>query len=233
LNVLAHFYNENQKWNAGTLQAVATIKLDWTPNIAIQNFKYEYPEAIQPYPWQQDKTMGADWYWIRNATARDPPVRQVLHMLLDTVSKNGNLLLNVPLTPEGELEPETVNFLSEMGRCLEIIGEAVFATRCWEIADEGDALRFTRNKENTIRYITSLAWPEEELWVKILNSSHIELNSLKSVLLVGAGKLAYNQNAEALTIKVPAQAPYDSPAYPFKLEFAGPIPSLKSVDLSK
>jgi len=233
LNVLAHFYNENQKWNAGKLQAVATIKLDWTPNIAIQNFEYEYPETVQPYHWQQDKTMGADWYWIRNATARYHPVRQVLHMLIDTVSKNGNLLLNVPLMPEGELEPETVNFLTEMGRCLEIIGEAVFATRCWKIAAEGEAVRFTRNKENTILYITSLAWPEKELRIKILGSLHIELNSLKRVSLVGAGKLDYNQNAEALTIKVPSQVPYDSPAYPFKLEFAGPIPSLKSIDLSK
>jgi hypothetical protein len=51
LNVLAHFYNENQKWNNGPLQAVATIKLDWTPNVAVQNYEFGYPDTVQHYPW--------------------------------------------------------------------------------------------------------------------------------------------------------------------------------------
>jgi alpha-L-fucosidase len=42
LNVLDHFYNENQQWNHGKLQAVATIKLDWTPNVAINNYEFGY-----------------------------------------------------------------------------------------------------------------------------------------------------------------------------------------------
>jgi alpha-L-fucosidase len=124
--------------------------LDWTPNVAINNYEYGHPDPVQHYPWQSDKTMGADWYWIRNATAKYMSARQALHILIDTVSKNGNLLSNVPLTPEGELEPETVAMLTEMDRCLDLTGEAVFSTHGWETASEGDSIRFTRNKENTV-----------------------------------------------------------------------------------
>ena len=180
LNVLAHFYNENQKWNGGKLQAVATIKLDWTPNVAINNYEFGYPETVQHYPWQSDKTMGADWYWIRNATARYMSAGHAIHMLIDTVSKGGNLLLNVPLTPEGELEPETIAMLTEMGRCLDIIGEAVFSTRCWVVATEGDGIRFTRNKENTVLYVTNLGWSNDELRVRTLGSSRIDLKTLRA-----------------------------------------------------
>ncbi len=227
LNVLAHFYNENQKWNDGKLQAVATIKLDWTPNVAINNYEFGYPGTVQHYQWQSDKTMGADWYWIRNATARYMTARHAIHLLIDTVSKNGNLLLNVPLTPEGELEPETVAMLTEMGHCLDLIGEAVFATRGWETASEGDRLRFTRNKENTALYAIHLGWANEELRISTLGSSRISLKNLESVTMVGApGKLTYTQEAGELRIKVPARTPYESPAYAFKLTFSGQIPAL-------
>jgi len=226
LNVLAHFYNENQKWNDGKLQAVATIKLDWTPNVAVSNYEFGYPETVQHYAWQSDKTMGADWYWIRNATARYMSAQHAIHMLIDTVSKNGNLLLNVPLTPDGELEPETIAMLTAMGRCLDIMGEAVFSTRCWVTATEGDGIRFTRNKENTVLYVTNLGWSNDELRIKILGSSRIDLKTLTSVTLLGAaGKLTYSQTAEGLSIKVP-KAPFDSPAYAFKLTFTGQIPTL-------
>jgi hypothetical protein len=228
LNVLAHFYNENQKWNDGKLLAVATIKLDWTPNVAVQNYEYGYPDTVQHYPWQSDKTMGADWYWIRNAASRYMSAQHAIHMLIDIVSKGGNLLLNVPLTPEGELEPETVAMLTEMGRCLNIIGEAVFSTRCWMVANDGDGgIRFTRNKGNTVLYVTSLGWPNDELRIKTLGSSRFDLKNLESVTLMGApGKLTYNQKADELSIKTGPKAPFDSPAYAFRLTFKGQIPML-------
>ena len=143
---------------------MATIKLDWTPNVAINNYEFGYPATVQHYAWQSDKTMGADWYWIRNATARYMPAPAAIHMLIDTVSKNGNLLLNVPLTPDGELEPETISMLTEMGKCLDIIGEAVFSTRCWVVADDGGGgIRFTRNKANSTLYVLNLGWSNDVL----------------------------------------------------------------------
>ena len=228
LNVLAHFYNSNQQWNNGKLQAVATIKLDWVPNVAIQNYEFGYPESVQHYPWQSDKTMGADWYWIRNATDRYMSSGNAIRMLVDTVSKGGNLLLNVPLTPEGELESTTLTFLTEMGKCLDIIGESIFATRCWMTATDGDGgIRFTRSKDNTVLYVINLGWSNDQVGVRALGSSRIDLTTLTGVSLLGSSeKLTYSQDAGGLTIKV-GKAPFESPAYAFKLTFSGQIPKLK------
>ncbi|MEI7900753.1 MAG: alpha-L-fucosidase, partial [bacterium] len=228
LNVLAHFYNANQQWNNGKLQAVATIKLDWVPNVAIQNYEFGYPESVQHYPWQSDKTMGADWYWIRNATDRYMSAGNAIRMFVDTVSKGGNLLLNVPLTPEGELEPTTLTFLTEMGKCLDIIGESIFATRCWMTATDGDGgIRFTRSKNNTVLYVINLGWSNDQVTVRTLGSSRIDLTTLTGVTLLGSSeKLTYSQDAGGLAIKV-GKAPFESPAYAFKLTFSGQIPRLK------
>jgi alpha-L-fucosidase len=134
--------------------------------------------------------MGADWYWIRNAASRYMSAQSAIHMLIDAVSKDGNLLLNVPLTPDGELEPETISMLTEMGKCLDIIGEAVFSTRCWMVADDGDGgIRFTRSKDNTVLYVTNLGWSNDLLRVRTLGSSRIDLKTLTSVSLLGSSVL--------------------------------------------
>jgi len=116
-----------------------------------------------------------------------------------------------------------------MGRCLDIIGEAVFSTRCWVVADDGPGgIRFTRNRENTVLYATHLGWSSDELRIRTLSSLRIDLNGLESVSLVGSpGNLPHGQTSEGLTIAVPPKAPYDCCAYPFKLTFSGQVPGLK------
>jgi hypothetical protein len=130
-------------------------------------------------------------------------------------------------TPEGELEPETIAMLTEMGKCLDIIGEAVFSTRCWMVADDGDGgISFTRSKDNTVLYVTNLGWSNDALRVRTLGSSRIDLKTLTGVSLLGApDTLTYTQDAEGLTIKV-LKAPFNSPEYAFKLTFSGQIPTL-------
>jgi len=242
LNILAHFYNENQKWNNGKLEAVATIKLDWEPNIAILDYEFEYPDDIQPYPWQTDKTVGNSWFWERNDTHNYKNAIQIVHTLIDVVSKNGNLLFNVPLTPDGEIEQEAVIRLIEVGRCLNFIGEAIYSTRPWVVFAEGlksindigsltpQDIRFTRNKKNSILYAIVMGWPGDGTTIKIktLNSTCFDLHELKSISLVGSDdKLTFNQNAEALQITLPARRPYESCAYAIKLVFSKQIPKLK------
>jgi alpha-L-fucosidase len=229
LNILAHLYNESQRWHDGQLEAVAAIKLDWTPNVALLNYEYGFPATVQHYPWQTDKSMGACWYWLRDATSRYKSADWAIGTLLDAVSRNGNLLLNIPLTPEGELEPETAAMLTEMGECLDVIGEAVFGTRPWVVADDGPGsrIRFTRNKQNTVLYVSMLGWPGEELKIRALGSSRIGLENLQGITMLGAaGKLPYEQRADGLRIKLPPK-PFDSLAYALKLTFNGPIPMLK------
>ena len=239
-NIVAHLYNESQKWHGGKLEAVVNFK-GGSP-IGAKNYEYEYPDEVTPKPWQTDKTMSPEWYWLRDRTKDYKKGFEIVHTLIDVVSKNGNLLLNVPLTPDGELEDATMTMLKDMGHDFDLIGEAIFSTRPWKVFGEGQTrfrgisggkpndIRFTRNKANTVLYATTLGWPGDGAVVRIktLNSNRIDLKSLQSMSLLGTSdKLTYHQDAGALAITMPAKAPYECSAYPIKLTFAGQIPDLK------
>ncbi len=243
--IVAHLYNESQKWHDGRLEAVVNFKGGNAEckGIGADNFEFEYASTIRPYPWQTDKTMSPEWYWLRNRTKYYRKGPEIVHTLIDVVSKNGNLLLNVPLTGDGELEDETIAMLNKMGHDFDLIGEAIFATRPWEAFGEGPKgfnsidhgsaadIRFTRNKANTVLYATALGWPGDGAVVRIktLARPHIDLATLRSVSLVGASdELAYVQKDDALKITLPARAPYECSAYAICLTFTAKIPKLKA-----
>ncbi|MCF7674737.1 MAG: alpha-L-fucosidase [Akkermansiaceae bacterium] len=238
--IVSHLYNQSMALHGGKLQAVANFK-GGCP-IGAENFEFEFPATLQKNVWQTDKTMGAEWYWLRDRHKDYKKGREIVHTLIDVVSKNGNLLLNVPLTGDGELEEEVITMLKVMAHDFDRIGEAIFATRPWEAFGEGQQnfngissasaadLRFTRNKTNTVLYVTPLGWPGDGavLTVKTLGKNRIDLKSLESVSLLGTtARLKFSQDAEALRVTLPAKPPYECNAYPLKLTFPGKIPKLK------
>ncbi|XEV07287.1 hypothetical protein FSHL1_012574 [Fusarium sambucinum] len=172
----------------------------------------------------------------------------MVHSLLDRVSKNGNMLLNISPMASGVLPEEQIKVLNDIGDFLSRYGEAVYDTRAWDIYGEGpnqveggsftaplqgnsSDVRFTRNKEDDILYVTVLGWPEDNLVsVKNLGSNAlVDLKTLKSVQLLGdkAGdyiKISeWEQSKDALDITLPSQ-PAESLAYVLKLTFDGGIP---------
>jgi len=96
--------------------------------------------GIRPYPWQTDTSIG-DWYYNKNWKYRGAD--WVIHMLVDIVSKNGNLLINVVQRPDGSLDPEPEQILAEMAKWIAINGEAIYETRPWLIHGETSATRPT------------------------------------------------------------------------------------------
>ena len=239
-NIVAHLYNQSLKLHGGKLQAVANFK-GGCP-IGAENFEFEFPATLQKNFWQTDKTMGAEWYWLRNRNRDYKTGHEIVHTLIDVVSKNGNLLLNVPLDGDGELDEEVITMLKVMAHDFDLIGEAIFSTRTWEAFGEGSNnlngigaltpldIRFTRNKANTTLYATVMGWPGDGATVRImtLNEYRFSMKGLQSVSLVSApGKLSYRQDTDSLQITLPPKAPYECNAYPIKLTFSGPIPRLK------
>jgi alpha-L-fucosidase len=237
--IVSHLYNQSLRLNEGKLQAVANFK-GGCP-IGAENFEFEFPATLQKNFWQTDKTMGAEWYWLRNRNKDYKKGFEIVHTLIDVVSKNGNLLLNVPLTGDGELEEEVITMLKVMEHDFSLIGEAIFGTRTWEAFGEGHKnfnnidhgsgsdIRFTRNKANNVLYVTTLGWPGDGAVVNIktLGKARIDLKSLQGVSLLGtADKLKFSQDAESLQITLPSKAPYECNAYPIKLAFSGYIPTL-------
>ena len=239
--VVSHLYNQSLKEHGGKLQAVANFK-GGCP-IGAENFEFEFPATLQQNFWQTDKTMGAEWYWLRDRRDAYRKGFEIVHTLIDVVSKNGNLLLNVPLTGDGELEEEVITMLKDMGHDFDLIGEAIFDTRTWDAFGEGEKnfntissgsakdIRFTRNKANKVLYVTTLGWPGDGAVVNIktLNKHRIDLKSLHGMTLLGSTeKLTFSQDADSLQIKLPAKAPYPCSAYPIKLTFSGTIPKLNA-----
>ena len=93
---------------------------------------------IDPRPWQTDTCIG-DWHYKLGATYKSP--KKVIDMLVDIVSKNGNLLLNIPLPASGEPDAEELRILEAITQWTSINGEAIFSTRPWKIHGEGPSTK--------------------------------------------------------------------------------------------
>jgi alpha-L-fucosidase len=136
--ILAHLYNRSIE-RYGSLQAVQTIKgyADhgiFREGIAVEDIERGRMEGKSDLYWQTDDSMGP-WFYAKDQQYR--PVVDIVHELVDIVSKNGNLLLNVPLFPDGTLDQAGVDFLLQLGAWFDLYGEAIYGTRPYSIYGEG------------------------------------------------------------------------------------------------
>jgi alpha-L-fucosidase len=120
--------------------------------------------------------------------------------LIDIVSKNGNLLLNIPLRPDGTLDPREIRILKQISKWMKINGEAIYETRPWKIALEND-YRFT--KKERILYLTKLNRSIGRIIIKSLSKKELG-NKIDHIIELESGKIVqFDQSETKLTIKVP------------------------------
>ena len=93
---------------------------------------------IDPIPWQTDTCIG-DWHYKLGAKYKSP--KKVIDMLVDIVSKNGNLLLNIPLPATGVPDAEELKILEGITAWTSTNGEAIYATRPWKVYGEGPSTK--------------------------------------------------------------------------------------------
>lgn len=138
LKLVSHLYNLKAK--DGKTQAVYTQKDTRAEyEIGVLDVERSGLGSISSRPWQTDTCLG-DWFY--DVKARYKSARQVIDMLVHCVSKNGNLMLSVPLKPSGVLDDECKLILEQIGKWLEKNGEAIYESRPWKRFGEGDTLRF-------------------------------------------------------------------------------------------
>ena len=172
LSMIAHLYNQDAARHGGKAEVVYNCKQK-SEGRWIEDLERGIMPKIDPYPWQTDTSIG-DWYYNRNWKFR--PVSWVIHMLVDNVSKNGNLLLNVVQRPDGSLDPEVEQMLEQLAAWNAIHGEAIFGTRPWLVYGEGavkvkggnfkedfkyDAREIRFTTKGATLYAIALGWPED------------------------------------------------------------------------
>lgn len=228
--LIAHFYNADIA-RRGRLNAVYTCKEpnkgdgEFIAGSYVQDMERGVLSGINPLPWQTDTSIG-DWFYNKNWKARDTGRMYrspdwVVKTLVDVVSKNGNLLLNVVQRPDGSLDPEVETLLAEVGAWLKINGEAIYGTRPWLTYGEGVTkaaggrmkedfaftardIRFT-TKGNAL-YAIALGWPADgKITIKSLaQPAGTKFNQVKRVELLGhRGNVAFAQDATGLVVTVP------------------------------
>ncbi|MHC4389489.1 MAG: alpha-L-fucosidase, partial [Planctomycetota bacterium] len=129
----------------------------------------------------------------------------IIDELVDIVSKNGNMLLNVPPKADGTLDAETEGILVDIGKWFEVNGEAIYGTRPWLEYGEGN-LRFTR--KGPVLYVIALEWPDTNI-LTVPSSALGEKAGLASeVSLLGhEGKLQSRRDEKGLAITLPERKP--------------------------
>ncbi len=232
--LISHFYNQDMTKNNGKLEAVYNCKQP-SGGLWVQDVERGVLDSISPYPWQTDTSIG-DWYYRTGQKYKTGT--EVIQMLVDIVSKNGNLLINIVQTPEGDLEPDMLAILEEIGVWTEANGEGIYGSRPWKIYGEKSAeaaavkrgrfnenykftskdIRFT-TKGNTL-YAFCLGKPETDIMIKSLSKSSKPADkAVASVAMVGSKeKLSWKQTPDALVIKKPATVPAWQ-VIGFKIEF--------------
>ena len=186
---------------------------------------------IRPLHWQTDTSISnKSWGYIQDDTFKSPQF--VIHQLIDIVSKNGNLLLNIGPRSDGTIPDEVQRVLLDVGEWLNTSGEAIYGTRPWRTYGEGptkvaagsfhdtdtsnytpEDFRFTTKGD--VLYAIGLAWPGTG--EAVIHSLALTLDGkrVQSVSLVGSEtKVQFSQGPDGLRVVLPNLAP---PKYAYAL----------------
>jgi alpha-L-fucosidase len=228
LDTVAELLNVGPVDRAGRAEAVYLSKQpeDCDQGTCVLDRERGVADSIGPEPWQTDTCIG-EWHYKVGAQYKS--AKKVIDLLVDIVSKNGNLLLNFPLPASGELDPEERKVLAGITGWMQVNGEGIFHTRPWKINGEGPSMavkvasegfnegkqpdlgasdiRFTRKGETLFAFVQG--WPQTELRVQALGSASPQKPAkVLDVRLLGRDEpLPFQQSAEALRVTLPSAKP--------------------------
>jgi len=233
--VLADYYNRSAAKH-GSVQVVYNSKdgssNDYIVGSNVLDRERGGMSETQELPWQTDTSIG-DWYYDRDWAYR--PASWVIHSLVDIVSKNGNLLLNVVQRPDGSLDEIVVSMLKEVEVWMGANSEAIYGTRPWKTFGEGPTqveaghfkedfnfgaadIRYTQKPGGPV-YATLLGTPDTPS-VTFGAFAGLAVQAIKGVTHLGSGEtVPHTHSASGLSLSLPPLKP--SPAHSFRVEMTG------------
>ncbi|MFY0598329.1 MAG: alpha-L-fucosidase [Cyclobacteriaceae bacterium] len=229
---LSYYYNYAAMNNQ---EVVSTYKFyDFAEGSAVLDLERARMSEKKDFPWLTDDSIDwKSWCDIKNPDYKS--TNRIIDFLVDVVSKNGCLLLNITPKANGEIPEPVKERLLQIGKWLTVNGEAIYETRPYKIYGEGPAqvkeghLSEHQNPDNTAEdirfttregflYITVLDWPKGKLIVKSLGtSSENNPGVINAIELLGnKSELSFEHNENALEIEIPSEKPHDY-AYCFRV----------------
>lgn len=232
LKITAHIYNHNAAQHNGKNEAVVFGKIldEEQKQAMVWDVERGAPNQIVELPWQCCNCIG-NWHYNTSYYERDryKSAATIVKLLVDIVSKNGNMLLSVPLRGDGTFDEKEEAILKEFGAWMKVNKESIHGTRPWEIFGEGPIasqsiaiknqgfndnnyvkadyreIRFT--KKDGVVYATALGWPENhKIEIKAMaEGSRYLPGRITKIELLGYGKVKFTRTANALVVELPEE----------------------------
>lgn len=229
--VMADYYNRTLK-NRGEVNTFSIIKFRSPTNGAVTTEEFEFPDHIKTsQPWIREAPVG-DWFYSPGFVY---DAGMIVRFIIEAIARDGNAAINIGLRPDGSIEDACVDMLEEVGRWMNINGEAVYGSKAWITLGEGEMIdgklkklpggslgkrhaefpfnaqdiRFTVGKDNSL-YAFCMAAPSSKQILKIysLGKATKHMPSIKEVSLLGCNDtLEWKQTDEALEIVCPTEIP--------------------------
>jgi len=210
-SLIANYYNKSLKWNHGQMDVVVNLKAVGGPYNSFQNNPEMLPiverslvksteaiieSKIQAYPFQTETSI-SEWHYLTGQKYLD--AKKIIGLLLQNVSRNGTMLLNITQHGRGDLDPEVIRICKDIGGWLKVNGEAVYGSRPFEVYGENSVL-YTRNQGEV--YATLLDWDGSPVTLSALHIGGATLGNVSKVELLGSDlPISFVQDEKGLTIK--------------------------------
>lgn len=238
LNIVSDFYNHAAKQNNGNADVVVMGKIlnESQKDAMLWDVERGIPDQIQAKHWQTCSCIG-EWHYCRDYYTynRYKTAQQVIDMLVDIVSKNGNLLLSIPIRADGTLDSKEYNVLKGIKAWMDINSSSIYGTRPWTTCGEGPLTEsanplagqgFNENitysnkdvryaQRNDTLFATIMQWPtiSTATATKTFTMANLGFCSkyftkkVGKVSLLGYGEVAFKNSADGLVITLPTQKP--------------------------
>jgi alpha-L-fucosidase len=238
--MLVHYYNRALEWGK---EVVVTYKWhNLVPGAGVVDLELGRYDELTHHEWLTDTTVddGHGWGYLRHTEYKT--AKTLVHYLIDNVSKNGYLLLNVGPKPNGEIPEQARELLMEMGAWLDVNGEAIFGTTPWMVSGEGPTemtkagyfmedeeveytaqdIRFTA-KDDAL-YAICLGWPKEKVEIASARRK-LYAGEIDAVTMLGDDRpLDWSMTDDGLLITPPTERPCKH-AFAFKIQRKRPYPA--------